>query len=129
VRTGENFSGVLRDCETPGNYTLTVAAQGEEEERTDSAQFFVYTKDRELAGTTSDAAMLKSLAYQTRDVGGKVVSPEELNNLMQELIVTPLEMEQKIKVSVSFWDKWYVLVLFVSLIGTEWFLRKLWRLV
>ena len=129
VQPGENYSGVLRDCETPGNYTLTVAAHGEEEERTDSAQFFVYTKDRELAGTTSDAAMLKSLAYQTRDVGGKVVSPEELNNLMQELLVTPLEMEQKIKVSVSFWDKWYVLVLFISLIGTEWFLRKVWRLV
>ena len=48
---------------------------------------------------------------------------------MQELLVTPLEMEQKIKVSVSFWDKWYVLVLFISLIGTEWFLRKVWRLV
>jgi hypothetical protein len=62
-------------------------------------------------------------------VGGKVVSPEELNNLVQELIITPLEMEEKIKVSVSFWDKWYVLIIFVSLIGTEWFLRKLWRLV
>ena len=129
VRNGENFSGILRDCETLGNYSLTVAAKGKAPDRSDSAQFFVYTKDRELAGATSDASMLKSLAYQTRDVGGKVVSPEELNNLVQELIITPLEMEEKIKVSVSFWDKWYVLIIFVSLIGTEWFLRKLWRLV
>ncbi len=69
------------------------------------------------------------MAYQTKDVGGKVVPPETLNRLVEQLLVTPVEMEEKIKVSVSFWDKWYVLVIFVGLIGSEWFLRKLWRLV
>ena len=129
VRNGENFSGVLRDCETPGNYTLKVSTQGKTDVQTDSSQFFVYTKDRELAGTTSDASMLRSLAYQTRDVGGKIVSPEELKSLVQKLLVTPLEMEEKIKVSVSFWDKWYIFLLFIIVIGAEWFLRKAWRLV
>jgi len=129
AKSGVTFSGTIRDCTSLGNYRLTVAVKGEETDRKDSAQFFVYSKDRELAGATSDAAMLKSLANQTRDVGGRMVSPEELTDLFEEMIQTPLELKQKIKVSVSFWDKWYVLVLFVSLIGTEWFLRKAWRLV
>ena len=129
VRSGDKYSGVIRDCETLGNYTLTVSTKGEATVRSDSAQFFVYTKDRELSGTTSDASLLQSMAYQTKDVGGKVVPPETLNRLVEQLLVTPVEMEEKIKVSVSFWDKWYVLVIFVGLIGSEWFLRKLWRLV
>ena len=129
VRTGDKFSGVIRDCETLGNYTLTVSTKGEANARSDSAQFFVYTKDRELSGTTSDASLLQSMTYQTKDVGGKMVPPETLNRLVEQLLVTPVEMEEKIKVSVSFWDKWYVLVIFTSLIGSEWFLRKLWRLV
>ncbi|MEC8336628.1 MAG: glutamine amidotransferase [Planctomycetota bacterium] len=129
VRSGDKYSGVIRDCEKLGNYTLTVSTKGEATARSDSAQFFVYTKDRELSGTTSDASLLQSMAYQTKDVGGKVVPPETLNRLVEQLLVTPVEMEEKIKVSVSFWDKWYVLVIFVGLIGSEWFLRKLWRLV
>lgn len=129
VRNGENYSGFIRDCETLGNYTLTINAKGEASTRSDSAQFFVYTKDRELAGTTSDASMLQSLAYQTKDVGGKMVTPEALNGLVEQLLITPVELEEKIKVSASFWDKWYVLVIFVALIGSEWYLRKLWRLV
>ena len=73
--------------------------------------------------------MLQSLAYQTKDVGGKMVTPEALNGLVEQLLITPVELEEKIKVSASFWDKWYVLVIFVALIGSEWYLRKLWRLV
>ena len=129
VRNGDNFSGVIRDREKLGNYTLTVQTKGEASARSDAAQFFVYTKDRELAGTTSDASLLQSMAYQTRDVGGKMVPPETLNRLVEQLLITPVAMEEKIKVSVSFWDKWYVMVIFIGLIGSEWFLRKLWRLV
>lgn len=129
ARTGANFSGTIRNCEVPGNYTLTVAVQGEETDRKDSTQFFIYTKDRELAGSTSDASMLKSIANQTKDLGGKVVPPEQLKDWIEEVIETPVEMEQKIKVSMSFWDKWYVLVFFVGLITAEWCLRKVWRLV
>ncbi|MDG2208283.1 MAG: glutamine amidotransferase [Pirellulales bacterium] len=128
-RTGVNFSGTIRNCKEVGSYTLTVTVQGEESERTESTQFFVYSKDRELAGSTSDAPMLRSIANQTKDLGGRLVPPEELDDLLEEVIKTPVEMEQKIKVSMSFWDKWYVFVIFVSLISIEWFLRKMWRLV
>jgi uncharacterized membrane protein len=130
VRSGADFSGTVRDCQTPGTYRIEVEAQsGDHSVGTDSEEFFLYAKDRELSGTTSDPAMLESLASHTLQVGGRSLAPEELSGLLVELAEQPMELKQRVRTTATYWDRWYVLVILIGLLGTEWFLRKRWRLV
>ena len=89
----------------------------------------VYTKDRELSGITSDPTLLENLAAQTRDQGGRKLTPEEMPALLSELAQKPLQLEENVKLTITYWDRGYLLLLLVGLLSTEWFLRKRWRLV
>ena len=41
----------------------------------------------------------------------------------------PPELKQEVIAKVTYWDTWPFFLVFVGLIGTEWFLRKRWGLV
>ena len=70
-----------------------------------------------------------SLARMTEVAGGKSLAPEELPSLMKKLHDQPAEHEVETQVKHTYWDTWPFLLAFVSVIGTEWFLRKKWGLV
>ncbi|MEK6250297.1 MAG: hypothetical protein N2C12_19085, partial [Planctomycetales bacterium] len=130
VRHGDQLRGTIRDIKSPGSYKIEVNAKvADKQVGTDSAQFLVYAKDRELSGSTSDITLLESLAERTREQGGRVVAAEELAGLFAEMAQQPLQTKERVSTSVTYWDRWYILVIFVSLVGMEWFLRKRWRLV
>ncbi len=130
VRTGDDFSGIVRDCEEPGSYTIEVEARsGQKLIGSDTSQFFLYAKDRELSGSTSDPAMLETLARHTEQQGGRSLPPEELSELLLELAEKPMELQQRVRSLTTYWDRWYVLAIFAGLLCTEWFLRKRWQLV
>jgi hypothetical protein len=130
VRQGDQFRGAVADLTDTGTYAIEVAARRDGAEiGAYEARFMVYTTDRELSGVTADPTLLENLADQTREHGGRKITPEELPALIDELSTRPLQLEEKVKLSVSYWDRGYVFLLLVGLLSTEWFLRKKWRLV
>jgi hypothetical protein len=130
VRHGDHFRGATSDCNEPGTYTITVVARADDKDiGQHESRFMVYTKDRELSGVTADPTLLENLAAQTREQGGRRLTPEELPALLAELSEKPLQLEEKVKLTVKYWDRGYLFVLLIAVLSTEWFLRKKWRLV
>jgi hypothetical protein len=69
----------------------------------------------------------------TEPFGGRLVAPEQLLGLLEEVRDKPPEMEIEIQTK---WqladtaaDAWTWFLLFVALLAGEWFLRKRWSLV
>ncbi|NIL96403.1 MAG: hypothetical protein GTO53_05620 [Planctomycetales bacterium] len=130
VRQGEHFRGAATDCTQTGSYTVQVVARDEGQELGQhQSRFMVYLTDRELSGVTADPTLLQNLAAQTGEYGGRALTPEELPALLEELSQKPLQLEEKVKLTVTYWDRGYLLLLLVGVLSTEWFLRKKWKLV
>jgi uncharacterized membrane protein len=130
VRQGSEMRGAIGVLDTPGNYRIEVAAQHNGAEvGNDSARFMIYTKDRELSGVTVDSTMMASIAEQTIEFGGRHLTPEEVPTLFAELAAKPKDLEEKVRTTITYWDRWWVFALLVGLFSAEWFLRKKWRLV
>ena len=106
---------------TRGEYRLTVVGRvngqaiGE-----DSARFLVSQDDKELEAPTADPGLLSAIATAT---GGKVLKPEEL---LKELKTLDLRQFREFESQEEFrlWDNWPMLLLFVSVISLEWFIRR-----
>ncbi len=130
VRQGDYFRGTVTDANQAGTYTLRVTATSEGAEMGQhESRFMVYTTDRELSGVTADPGLLRNLAAQTGEQGGRWLTPEELPALFEALRQKPLQLEEKVKLTVTYWDRGTLLLLLVGVLSTEWFLRKKWRLV
>jgi len=130
VRQGGEMRGATGGLEVPGDYKIEVSAQRDDTQLgSRSASFTVYKKDRERSGVTVDATMMAGIAKQTSEFGGRHLTPGELPALFAELAAKPLDLEEKVRTTVTYWDRWWVFVLMVGLLSTEWFLRKKWRLV
>ena len=114
----------------PGDYVLEVAPRdatsGWEPAR---ARFTVHQEDLELENPMADPALLASLARQTASVGGLAGRPETLPNLLRRLASDPPNVRIERSHKQTYWDRWWVLLAFVALLGAEWFLRKRWGLV
>ena len=130
MRQGDHFRGVAANCTEPGSYTVHVTAEldGQEVGQHES-RFMVYVTDRELSGVTVDATLMENLAVRTRQFGGRSLSPEELPALLDELAQEPVQLEEKVTMTVRYWDRGYLLLLLVGVLSGEWFLRKKWKLV
>jgi len=130
VRQGDHFRGAASDFEQAGTYSVQVTArEGTQEIGQHESRFMVYSTDRELSGLTADPALLESLASQTSDAGGRAITPEEFPTLVSELSQKPLQFEEQVKLTVTYWDSGYLLLLLVGVLSSEWYLRKKWRLV
>ena len=61
--------------------------------------------------------------------GGKALVPEELPGLLRKLAEDTQTLGVQSEAKRTFWDTWPFFLALVSLLTTEWYLRKRWGLV
>ena len=105
------------------------AKNGAEELGTAEARFLVPNQDLELDRPAAEPSLMAQLAETTKTAGGAALAPEELPELLKRLAEKPPELKQEVIAKVTYWDTWPFFLMFVGLIGTEWYLRKRWGLV
>jgi hypothetical protein len=89
----------------------------------------VTDQDVELDQPAAEPSLLASLANMTADSGGAGLAPEELPDLLERLKEKTAEFEEEVVETVTLWDRWPPMLVFVGLLSTEWYLRKKWGLV
>lgn len=117
-----------------GIYLLRVEGKkGGESLGESEVEFVVFDQDREKATPAADPQLLVRLAEQTKDFGGKALVPEELGGLLDQLLANPPEMKTVIpkrwQLGSTSLDGSIFILLFATLMTTEWALRKKWGLV
>jgi len=132
-------SKVSYDIRTPGEYTVTVkangkTAMGEDVSGEATARFLAYpeTSD-EMLRTAADPDFMQKLAAAG---GGKAMRLEDLPEFLKEIKGTKIE---NVKPKPRYYPNWSRneskgflpawLVLFVVLLGFEWGLRRFWGMV
>lgn len=122
--------GTFRETRLAGDYTIEVRAEADGQPVGQTrARVLVYEQDLELDNPAADPTLLSSLAAMTADVGGEALVPEQLTGLMDTLVEKPRELRIETQRKQNFWDTWPFFLLLVTLLGTDWYLRKQWGLV
>jgi hypothetical protein len=96
---------------------------------TAEARFLVPAQDLELDRPAAEPGVMAQLAEMTKPAAGAALAAEELPDLLKRLAEKPPELKEEVVAKVTYWDTWPYFLLFVGLLGTEWFLRKRWGLV
>ncbi|QDT01091.1 glutamine amidotransferase [Adhaeretor mobilis] len=113
-----------------GDYRILVSARaGGESLGTTTLRFSVTDQDVELDQPAADPTLMAALSKATAEAGGEALAPEELPELLERLKEKREEFEEEIVEQRTLWDTWPMLIGFVGLLGTEWFLRKKWGMV
>lgn len=130
-RRGEHSVANFAETAMPGDYRVTVAAtdDGGQLIGTAQARFTVPDRDMELDQPAAEPTLLASLANLTGDAGGQGLAPEELPDLLEQLLSRTTEFEEEIRQQQTLWDTWPVFLTLVGLLGSEWYLRKRWGMV
>jgi len=134
-RDGDQWIGTINRVTQPGNCKIQVAATDASGQLvgTANAQFEIMDQDVELASPAADPDQMARLANLTRDSGGRVVAPEQLTALLEEIQRHPPQLVEEVltrwQLADTWWDAWLLLIAIVGLLTTEWFLRKRWGLV
>ncbi len=132
--------GSFTKTEVPGEYRVTARAfvpksgGGEEKVGNDrTVRFLVVQDTAELSRQAADPDFLERLS---RAGGGKSFRAEDLPRFLQEMKSQPMKSN---KPKTDLWPDWrrtrpspflmVFYVLFVALIGLEWFLRRTWGMV
>ncbi|MDB5384961.1 MAG: hypothetical protein JWM11_607 [Planctomycetaceae bacterium] len=126
-QAGQDHAARFTETLAPGEYTAAVDAthQGKPLGSMRS-RFIIYEHDLELHNPAADTAFADELS---RTTGGKLIPPEELANFLRELLKKDLQPDDKKLTTVSLWDNWLFLLIFVTLMSLEWFIRKVRGLV
>lgn len=134
VNEGDKFSGRERPGIGPGEYAIEVAASndGKEIARVQES-FAVFDHDLELHDPVANPALLARMAELTSSSGGRLLAAEQLPSLWQELKQqTPnmkIDVQTKWELSGSPQIAWPFFLLVVSLLGSEWYLRRKWGFI
>lgn len=130
ARSSGTWSALFRDTAAPGDYRIAITAKdGDAVIGTAEARFLVPDQDLELDRPAAEPSLMAQLAEMTKPAGGAALAPEELPDLLKELADKPPEFKEEVLARVTYWDTWPFLLVFVGLLGTEWYLRKRWGLV
>ena len=130
TKNGTQSTSTFRETDKPGDYRIKVTAHdGDKELGTAEARFLVPNQDLELDRPAAEPSLMAQLAEMTSAAGGKALAPEELPTLIKHFADEPPKLEEEIVAKVTYWDKWPFFLLFVALLGVEWYLRKRWGLV
>ncbi len=133
-RDGDQWSGAIEAVEQPGDYSIEISGELEGQPiGTAQSEFLVFDRDLELSNPAADHDQLSRLAAMTRDAGGRLIAPEQLVGVLEELRDQPPEMDIEIQTKWQLGDTprdaWLLLLLLVTLLTTEWTLRKRWAMV
>ncbi len=134
TRDDAQWLGSIETVTLPGDYTLEVTAVRDGKTLgTGRGEFLVFDRDVELSTPAADHDQLARLAAMTKPFGGRVVAPEQVPALLEDIRDRPPEMEIEVQTK---WqladtgrDAWTLLLLLVALLTAEWFWRKKWGLV
>ncbi len=130
TKTGSDWLATFRQTAKPGDYRINVTANdGNRELGKAEARFLVPNTDLELDRPAAEPTLMAQLAEATKAAGGAALAPEELPALLKRLAEKPPEVKQEVIAKVTYWDTWPFFLVFVGLLGTEWFLRKRWGMV
>jgi hypothetical protein len=130
IKSDEQWAAVFRETARPGDYRITVTAKdGGKVLGTAEARFLVPEQDLELDRPAAEPSLMAQLAEMTKTAGGAALAAEELPDLLKRLAEKPPELKEEVIAKVTYWDTWPFFLLFVGLLGIEWFLRKRWGLV
>ena len=129
---GEQYVGSA-EVKIPGDYAVELTAmEANRKLGSARAEFLVFDRDIELSNPAADHDQMRSLADWTKLEGGRTVAPEELPDQIEKIRQRPKDYEvrqTKWQLAGTAADAWLFFVLFVGLMGTDWFLRKKWGLV
>ena len=119
---------------TPGEYEYNlVATRNGVELGTDRGNFLIVDQDIEMADPAANTEQLKALAELTSAAGGKLIIPEQLDEILAELekqpVETELEFRSKWRLADTSLDAGVFYLLLIGLLIVEWFLRKKWSMV
>ncbi len=130
TKTADGWATTFRDTTKPGDYRIAVKAKdGTAELGTAEARFLVPNQDMELDRPAAEPTLMAQLAEMTKPAGGAALAAEELPDLLKRLAAKPPELKQEVVAKVTYWDTWPFFLIFVGLLGGEWYLRKRWGLV
>jgi uncharacterized membrane protein len=131
--------GVFWKTELSGEYRVIVHGEGKDTDGQPvsgetAARFLVYQDTAELSRQAADHEFLARLAAAG---GGKASRSEELPRFLSELRNQPLPQAQRARTEV--WPDWrrnrlsgfmpLFFLLFVAVLGLEWYLRRSWGMV
>jgi hypothetical protein len=134
------WGATYRETSKPGDYRIRVTAKEPSPQPSPGgrggivlgaaeARFLVPDQDLELDRPAAEPTLMQQLAEMTKAAGGKALAPEELPDLLKEFADKPQELKEEVVAKVTYWDTWPFFLVFVGLLGTEWYLRKRWGLV
>ncbi len=127
VATAEGGTVSFQETLEPGDYAFSVSAtQGDQEVGSSRARFTIFQQDLELDNATAEAGTLDNLAAIS---GGQSHAPEELPSVLRRFLDDIDSLEVPVETRRTLWDTWPFFLALVTLLGTEWFLRKRWGLV
>jgi len=130
IKSGQDWAAIFRETAKPGDYRIAVTAKdGGEVLGSAEARFLVPVQDLELDRPAAEPGLMAQLAGMTKAAGGEALAAEELPDLLKRLAAKPPEVKEEVVAKVTYWDTWPFFLLFVGLLGVEWFLRKRWGLV
>jgi uncharacterized membrane protein len=134
AQDGDQLRGSFDATQQAGNYTIDVTASDADQPLgTAEAQFLVFDHDVELSNPSADPDQLARLANLTKDVGGKMVAPEQLSALLQSINERPPDLEIEVltkwQLADTALDAWLFFMCLIGLLTSEWALRKKWGLV
>jgi uncharacterized membrane protein len=141
--TSTNDSSISLTGQLPtmaaGFHRLRVSAGGqvaspESGETVEPAEvaFQVLDDTRELTATATDHSLLRQIASATSGVGGRVFSPEQIDELADLIQSRRTESTRTVIEKFRLGDGpvtgWLIFLLFAGALSVEWFLRRQWGL-
>lgn len=136
ARSGDQWGATFRETAAAGDYRIVVTARDHssggargEVLGTAEARFLVPDQDLELDRPAAEPSLMSNLAAMTKSAGGAALAAEDLPGLLNRLAAMPPELKEEILDRKTYWDTWPFFLVFVGLLGVEWFLRKRWGLV
>ena len=130
---GDQWTGQLVELPAAGEYQLQVTGRlADEVLGSAKASFLVEDRDLELSDPAANPLAMRRWAEMTSTWGGQSLPPEALPETLEDLVgrweSEEIRIESKWRFGDTALDTWTFFLLFVTLISSEWYLRRKWGL-
>ena len=134
VRSGGIWGGTIVDPGVPGEYQLIAEVkQADQSLGQARVNFQIVDIQPERNNPLADFQQFDRLAEMTAEQGGQVVTPDELNITLKQIIDQASQQEVEVQVSWQLGSTprsaWFLMMILSLLFTLDWMLRKKWGLV